>query len=199
MLGIAAVLVLAWALWRKSRKRWASDTIAQFEQAFPSRCPICAYHRFGLQEDTLVDPHLSTTARKRKLIASTRTEKANIDRISVEALLDINRLSAAAKKAWDRYELRKETASEEYKNTLLARVSFTEALVDICVERIFFRSAPRKGEDGWPSSRGQLISGLYRGQSQAGEFLVQINTGRGGGKEISILVYPWHALPTVTM
>jgi hypothetical protein len=41
--------------WIKKLKRkltgeaWAEETIERFLKAFPGRCPVCAFHRYGLQ------------------------------------------------------------------------------------------------------------------------------------------------------
>lgn len=44
------VLLLLLFLLRAWGRRWADETLRGFVAAFPGRCPICAYHRYGLQE-----------------------------------------------------------------------------------------------------------------------------------------------------
>lgn len=48
--GIVGIVVLLWCWYRLAAKRWADKVLEDFVEAFPGRCPICAYQRYGLQE-----------------------------------------------------------------------------------------------------------------------------------------------------
>ena len=50
---MVSVLVVAWCVWRllaASERKWARQLIDDHERAFPGRCPVCSYHRYGLRE-----------------------------------------------------------------------------------------------------------------------------------------------------
>lgn len=44
-------------LWRwVTGRTWAEKVIQEHREAFPGRCPICSYHRFGLQNGYVRGP-----------------------------------------------------------------------------------------------------------------------------------------------
>ena len=37
-----------WRWWTGRHDRWANKFIQEFVEVFPDRCPVCAFHRYGV-------------------------------------------------------------------------------------------------------------------------------------------------------